>query len=57
MKSRLYLTVTVGVLMISFMLSGCIGYMYRTSVKGDQMRKRNGTYHKKHYHGRAGGWY
>lgn len=58
MKNRLPLVVIAGLLMMSIMFSGCIGWMYRNSVKNDRIKKQNGTYRKKHYHGRnGGGWY
>jgi hypothetical protein len=57
MKNRLNLIVIAVLLMASITLSSCFGRMYRNSVKNDKMKKQNGTYRKKHYHGRAGGWY
>ena len=51
MKSRSHLVAVIALFTASLTLSSCFGRFYRASVANDRIKKQNGTYHRKHYHG------
>lgn len=51
MKYKNNAVAIVALLLVSLVFSSCFGRMQRAAVRNDNIKKQNGTYHRKHYHG------